>query len=111
MLSSQSCLTLCDPMDYSLPGSSVHGIFPGTNTGMGCHFLLHEIFQTQGSNPYLLHLLHWQVDSLPLSHLGSPHEGRYPRLMSGISALRKEIPETPSSLSPGGGFDKKDVHL
>ena len=23
----QSCLTLCDPMDCSLPGSSVHGIF------------------------------------------------------------------------------------
>ena len=23
----QSCLTLCDPMDYSPPGSSVHGIF------------------------------------------------------------------------------------
>ena len=23
----QSCLTLCDPIDYSLPGSSVHGIF------------------------------------------------------------------------------------
>ena len=23
----QSCLTLCDPMDYSLPGSSLHGIF------------------------------------------------------------------------------------
>ena len=23
----QSCPTLCDPMDYSLPGSSVHGIF------------------------------------------------------------------------------------
>ena len=23
----QSCLTLCDPMDSSLPGSSVHGIF------------------------------------------------------------------------------------
>ena len=23
----QSCLTLSDPMDYSLPGSSVHGIF------------------------------------------------------------------------------------
>ena len=22
----KSCLTLCDPMDYSLPGSSVHGI-------------------------------------------------------------------------------------
>ena len=24
---SQSCLTLCDPMDCSLPGSSIHGIF------------------------------------------------------------------------------------
>ena len=23
----QSCLTLCDPMDYNLPGSSVHGVF------------------------------------------------------------------------------------
>ena len=23
----QSCLTLCDPMDQSLPGSSIHGIF------------------------------------------------------------------------------------
>ena len=23
----QSCLTLSDPMDYSLPGSSAHGIF------------------------------------------------------------------------------------
>ena len=23
----QSCPTLCDPMDCSLPGSSVHGIF------------------------------------------------------------------------------------
>ena len=26
-LVAQSCPTLCDPMDYSLPGSSVHGIF------------------------------------------------------------------------------------
>ena len=23
----QSCLTLCDPVDWSLPGSSIHGIF------------------------------------------------------------------------------------
>ena len=27
VLITQSCLTLCDPMDWSLPGSSVHGIF------------------------------------------------------------------------------------
>ena len=32
--------TLCQPMDYSTPGSSIHGIFPCKNTGVGCHFLL-----------------------------------------------------------------------
>ena len=36
----QSCPTPRDPMDCSLPGSSILGIFPGKNTGMGCHFLL-----------------------------------------------------------------------
>ena len=29
------------------------------------------IFPTQGSNLQLLHILHWQVDSLPLHHQGS----------------------------------------
>ena len=43
--------------------------FPGKNTGVGCHFLLQGIFLTWGLNP---RLLLWQVDSLPLSHLGSP---------------------------------------
>ena len=38
--------------------------FPGKNTGEGCHFLLQEIFLTQGLNPCLLCLLHWRVDSL-----------------------------------------------
>ena len=33
---------------------------------MGCHFILQGIFPTQGSNLHLLHLLHWQVGSLPL---------------------------------------------
>ena len=63
----QSCLTLCDPMDCSPPGSSVHV----KKIGVGCHFLLQGICRTQGLNPYLLSLLHWQVDYLPLSHLGS----------------------------------------
>ena len=36
---------------------------PGNDTGVGCHFLLQGIFPTQGLN---LHLLHLQVDSLPL---------------------------------------------
>ena len=51
----QSCPTLCDPIDCSLPGSSIHGIFPGKSTGVGCHFPLQGIFPTQGSNPGLLH--------------------------------------------------------
>ena len=42
--------------------------FPRQEYWSGFHFLLQEIFLTQESN---LHLLHWQVDSLPLSHLGS----------------------------------------
>ena len=42
--------------------------FPGKNTGVGCNFLLQVIFLTQRLN---LHLLHLQMDSLPLSHLGS----------------------------------------
>ena len=46
---------------------------PGKNTGMGCPVLLQVIFPTQGMNPYLLHLLHWQENSLPLLYyLGSP---------------------------------------
>ena len=36
----------------------------GKNTGVGCHFLLQGIFPTQGLNPCLWHLLHWQVDCL-----------------------------------------------
>ena len=66
----QSCPTLYKPMDYSPPGSSVHGDSPGKNTGVGCHALLQGIFLTQGSNPCLLCLLHWQAGSLPLAPLG-----------------------------------------
>ena len=51
VLVAQSCLTLCDPMDCSPPGSSAHGDSPGKNTGVGCHALLQGVFPTQGSNP------------------------------------------------------------
>ena len=65
-----SCLTLCDLMDYSPPGSSVHGDSPGKNTEVGCHALLQGIFPIQGSNWHLLHLPHWQASSLPLAPPG-----------------------------------------
>ena len=61
------------PMDCKPPGSSVHGISPGKNTGVGCHALLQGIFPTQGLNPRLLRLPSaLQVNSLPLSHQRSP---------------------------------------
>ena len=46
--------------------------FPGKNTGESCHFLLQGIFPAQGLNPHLLRLLHGQMDSLSVSHQGSP---------------------------------------
>ena len=52
-LVTQSCPTFCDPMDCSLPRSSVHGDSPGKKTGVGCHALLQRIFSTQGWNPGL----------------------------------------------------------
>ena len=64
-----SCPSLCDPLDCSPAGSTVHGIFQARALELGCRFLLQQIFSTQGSNPHLLRLLHWQADSLPLCHL------------------------------------------
>ena len=67
----KSCLTLCDPMDCNPPGSSVHGIFQA-KTLRWVAISLQGIFPTQGLNPCLLGLLHWQEVSSPLSHLASP---------------------------------------
>ena len=59
-----SCLTL---RSYGLqPSRLCPWNFAGENTGVGCHSLLQGIFSTQGSNPCILHLLHWHVGSLLL---------------------------------------------
>ena len=59
------CLTFVTP----------HGLcpwdFPDMTIRVGCHFLLKGVFPIQGLN---LYLLHWQADSLPLSHLRSPYK-------------------------------------
>ena len=62
-----SCPALCDSVRLLYPWD-----FPVKNTGMSCHSFLQGVFPTQGLNPGLLCLLHWQTDSLPLSHLGNP---------------------------------------
>ena len=70
----QSCPTLCDLMDCSPPGSSVHGILQEK--------ILEKVacpppgsLGWEETNPGLLCLLHWQADSLPLSHLESRING------------------------------------
>ena len=52
-----SCLTLCDPIDYSPPGSSVQWNSPGKNTGVDCHVLLQDIFLNSQFQCYLGNLI------------------------------------------------------
>ena len=82
---SQSCPTLWDlqPAWLLCPWN-----FPGKNTGAGCHFLLQVIFPTQRENTGLLHLLHWQADSLPLHQLGSPKFQMYSIRIQYLCALQ-----------------------
>ena len=68
----QSCLTLCDPTDCSPPGSYPWDSPGGKNTGMGCHILPPGDLPDQGSNPPLLHPLHWQAGSSPIAPSGKP---------------------------------------
>ena len=68
-LANKSCLTFLWPHGLQPIMFLCSWDFPGKNSEVGCHFFLQGIFPTQGSN---LHLLHWQADSLPLNHQGSP---------------------------------------
>ena len=77
VLVTQSCPTLCDPMNRSPPGSCVHGILQARITRVGSHSLLQGIFPTQESNPDLLHCRR------VLYHLG--HQGK-----PGAKATEKE---------------------
>ena len=69
----QSCPTLCDPMDYSQPGSSVHGILKAR--------ILEWVaisYSRWSSWPmdriHISCVLHWQADSLSLVRRGKPHK-------------------------------------
>ena len=66
----QLCLTLCDPMNCSLSGSSVHGILQARILDwVPCPPL--EIFPTRDRTQFSC-LLHWQAGSLPLALPGKP---------------------------------------
>ena len=65
VLVAQSCPTLCDPMDCSPLGSLCPWDFPGKNTGVSSHFLLQEIFLTQGSKLGLLYFRQTLLSEAP----------------------------------------------
>ena len=71
---SQSCPTLCNPMDCTPPDSCVHGDSPGKNTGVGCHALLQGTLPDPGIKPRSLTL---QVDSLASQPPGNPLSTTY----------------------------------
>ena len=80
--------------------------FSGKNTGVGCHFLLQGSFPTQRSNPCLLH---WQADSLLLSHQRSPGQGigvanQFPCPELNNQALSKDQTKYPFDQAHRGGF-------
>ena len=60
----QSCLTLCDPMDCNLPGSSVHGIFQVRILEWVAISSSKGSSQPRDQTCLSLRLLHWQLDSL-----------------------------------------------
>ena len=76
----RSCLTFCDPMGCS---SSVRGIFQARILKWVAISYSRGIFPAQESNPCLLHPLHWQVNSLSLSHLVSLN-GKYQWVKSSL---------------------------
>ena len=75
VLVAQSCWILCNPIDWSLTGSSAHGDSLGKNPGVGCRALLQGISLTQGSKLGLLHCR--QILYCP-SHQESPPFWRPP---------------------------------
>ena len=77
LLVTQSCSSLWDPTDCGPPGFSVYGILQARVLEWVA-FLLQRIFPTQGSNPSLLCLQHWQAGSLLLVPPGKPICSFYP---------------------------------
>ena len=69
LLVAQSCLTFCDPLDCSPPGSSIHGISQARILEL---VAISSSRESSWPSDGTCNLLLWQVDSLPLSHLESP---------------------------------------
>ena len=68
----QLCPTLCNPMDCSLPGSSIHGILQASILEWVAMPSFRGSSRPHGSTLHLLCPLHWQVGSLPLAPPAKP---------------------------------------
>ena len=105
----QSSWTLCDPIDYSLPGASVHGILQARKPKWVVNSLLQVIFQTQGWKPGLPHckrilyslshqrsprIMEWVT--YPCSSGSSRPRNRTRGLPLQADSLPAELPWTPS---------------
>ena len=88
-LVAQLCMTLCEPMHHSPPGSPVLGDSPGKNTGVGCHAILQGIFPTLGIRSPAL-----QLDSLLSEPPGKPMEPLRTLTKAILSNESKEMHET-----------------
>ena len=95
-LVAQSRPTLCKPMDCSPPGSSVHGILQARITGEGCHLPLQGIFPTQGLNPSLLGLLHWEA--LNFCYLQPKQSKAHQRRISSLACRSHYLPHLSNPL-------------
>ena len=71
---------LCNPVDCSPPGFSVHGIFQARILELAAISYSKGSFQMQGLNLHLLCLLHWQMDSY---HCAT-WEGTYSKIIKAI---------------------------
>ena len=69
----QLCLTLCDPRDCSLPGSSVQRILQARIMEWVAISFSREFPWPRDWTSVSLCLLHWQAGSLPLVPVGKPH--------------------------------------
>ena len=86
----QWCPILCNQMDYSLLGSSVHGASPSKNTGVCCTFPLQENLPDPGTEPVSLALAGIFFNTEPP---GKPHQHVLVGL--GETVVMKEFPGRP----------------
>ena len=84
----QLCPTFCEPMDHSLPGSSVHGILQARILEWVAMPSSRDSSRPRDWTQVSFLLLHWQTGSLPLVPPGKPcHSTIYPKTWQFIIAF------------------------